>query len=791
MGTGPTEAEEEETRKLEEEMAATRAKWGAATTTTAPPTSGGLSLASLMKAAAGESSTGPTASNVAQRWKPAEPTASPHKLKSNSAPVMTFGTANNVFSQQPITPPTVAQSTFKPTPALPSLVPTPAPKPVLAASPLPSPSVVAPAAPQWKPIAITPGGAAARRGVSPQRATTAPVRPVSPVKPLPTPQASPPLIPTANKPTSSSPAPIRRIATTAPPHPSSADNSKPTTPFRVSPISTPSSSTPRSLAAMFGSTASGPRLNSQAPQSHVEDDNSTGPQHARPGLGLGGVALPGMSAVPSGTVRARAQSFTNGGIKDVVNGATSTPLAPANLSTRPTPSPSVVDVAGAPEPEQQEDEDAEILSSPEIETAGTPEIEALHFSSTPTSPVVPSQHFEDENHHLVDQHSSASTTTTMPTYPTASLNRLQQSNIVAERLKWGEEQTKKDGLNEEGKIAPASPSKQRGNVLSRWGRDVPNVVETTSTTASPVVARSSPPTTAPSSPWGAQVGGKLAERWGEKKDVGDEGMEKSSPKTVETSPKVAEVEVQQKVESPKIESPQVPEPVAAATPVEEEQEKVVIPTTSPLVHVGLAVVLCVARLLTLFVYIAQPQPSSTTKVDSSHFGRHHLHRLESFFHLQSRHDLDTLSHRRDHLPSLQLFVLSRRSNHLSLSSLDRAKSHPSFSYHLVNSSTITTTTHHRSFRSTALFLRRRISHRTRRVANRRTRPQSLVRRSDRSQASWTELHRPQTLVGTTTSSFSWSHLDRSIQRTSTHSRCGSTWHVSRDGSFGQVAFGTR
>lgn len=83
------------------------------------------------------------------------------------------------------------------------------------------------------------------------------------------------------------------------------------------PISTTTANTgAQSLAAMFGSTATGPRLNKSnvEPSTEIEELDTEGPLHARIGNGIGGVALPGMVFNSSFTPgKVLASTTTNGG----------------------------------------------------------------------------------------------------------------------------------------------------------------------------------------------------------------------------------------------------------------------------------------------------------------------------------------------------------------------------------------------------------------------------------------------------------------------------------------------
>ncbi|GAA6006261.1 hypothetical protein JCM11491_002087 [Sporobolomyces phaffii] len=211
-----------------------------------------------------------------------------------------------------------------------------------------------------------------------------------------------------------------------------------------------STNTPRSLASAFGSTATGPRLNSS---SQASIDDSGGPAHARSG---GGYAMPGLA-------------------KEMKN------EDPSNAETKPEPALVEPKVFSRPAP------------SPAPVTEPTP---------TPASPnkiAFPSTSNSDP------------ASNTVPPAQNSTLGRLRGSSIVAERLKFAEQRQQQaqsplsSPTKERGSI-PTSPEKRR-SVLERWGRDQPNVFGGGSTPASPTKPSSlpapprSPGFSGPSSPW--------------------------------------------------------------------------------------------------------------------------------------------------------------------------------------------------------------------------------------------------------------------------------------------------
>lgn len=474
-GTGPTEEEHEETQRLEREMAATKQRWGKQPESTGPP-AGGMSLASLLKggglnksSSSGPSS--PTKPSIANRWQPAQ--AEPIKSKSAPAPMMTFGTSDNTFSQPAITPPVLSPSTFT--------------GPSRSRSP-------SPAGRSHKAISI---------------------RPASPHKPLPSPSLK------DDKPQPSSP--VRSGSAPAPSSPGRAFPfssinlaSKSTPPTPMSSASTPQ---PRSLATIFGSTATGPRLNSQAPQHEAEE----GPAHARP-KGAGGVAMPGM--VAAGSVRARAESLNSGK-------AASAP-------------PTKVPVAAAPLPEAPPLVEAKVVSRspPPIDEYNDEYSPPLHQDSSPLLPDSPeslrsarplSAVFSPQ----VPSSPESLRSSNMSVNPslTNSISRLQGSNIVADRLKWGEE---KKAAASPSSSTPSSPvvgggarptHAKRNSVMERWGRDMPIVSGSgeSSPRASPKVGAG-----AWTPPIAVAAAKPIAERWSEKKDEAEPSPQ-GSPALVHVS----------------------------------------------------------------------------------------------------------------------------------------------------------------------------------------------------------------------------------------------------------------
>ncbi|KAL8284179.1 hypothetical protein RQP46_004928 [Phenoliferia psychrophenolica] len=195
--------------------------------------------------------------------------------------------------------------------------------------------------------------------------------------------------------------------------------------------SKPASSPPLSLAAAFGSKASGPKLNSPAASAAGEE----GPAHARPRGGAGAVAMPGM--VTPGTVRQRTLSFTSPAPPPAVVESS------ANVITRSPPV----------EPPSENIEAKIIVRTPPMEQGA--------FRPPSPAKVAPSPL----------QRGAAFATEPFKSSPTASLTRLQSSNIVADRVGRFAE-TKEDAA------LPDSTTKtgqgKRGSVLERWGRDAPD-----------------------------------------------------------------------------------------------------------------------------------------------------------------------------------------------------------------------------------------------------------------------------------------------------------------------------
>ncbi|KAK4703419.1 hypothetical protein P7C70_g2798, partial [Phenoliferia sp. Uapishka_3] len=200
------------------------------------------------------------------------------------------------------------------------------------------------------------------------------------------------------------------------------------------------SPTSLSLAAAFGSKASGPKLNQPTAISTGEE----GPAHARPVRGGGAVAMPGM--VAAGTVRERTKSFSGG---------SSAPPA----ATAP---PAVIEhkvFTRSPPIEQTSVVEAKVISR-------SPVMESSPFQ--PRSPEKATPSFLPST--------SAARFASEPSpmnkmAPTASLTRLQSSNIVSNRMGMFNEQKDDASL-------PDSTTKtgqgKRGSVVGRWGRDQPD-----------------------------------------------------------------------------------------------------------------------------------------------------------------------------------------------------------------------------------------------------------------------------------------------------------------------------
>lgn len=487
IGTGPTEEEREETERLEREMAATKSRWGKQPEPADPPARG-ISLASYLKGGVPPlassvvpaspvkpvSPSKPNKPSVLDRWQPAQPASEP--VKSRSTPSMTFGTSDNTFSQPAITPPILGASTFSAPPR----------------SRSPSPS-----GRSYKAISIQPGSSR---------------------KPLPSPKIF------TDKAQPASPGKAGAVASPSSPNrafPFSAINLDKSTPS--SPTGTIGPPQPRSLATLFGSTATGPRLNSQSPQHSVDE----GPAHAR-SKGIGGVAMPGM--VVAGSVRARAESLNSGN-----------KVATPGIST-PTPAPAFAapPLVATPLPEAPPLVEAKIISrSPPLPVAEDDDEYSppLHQDSSPLLPDSPESLRSARPLSMIMSPQVPSSPESIRSTPmsansslTNSLTRLQSSKIVADRLKWGEEK-------EKGVSSPSHPSEssplmgggarpahaKKNSVLERWGRDLPNVTGSgESSPRSPKVG---------ASPWspplGAGAGKPVAERWNEKKD---EKEEEASPK---------------------------------------------------------------------------------------------------------------------------------------------------------------------------------------------------------------------------------------------------------------------
>ncbi|KAM0748363.1 hypothetical protein T439DRAFT_336186 [Meredithblackwellia eburnea MCA 4105] len=206
------------------------------------------------------------------------------------------------------------------------------------------------------------------------------------------------------------------------------------------------STTPLSLAAALGSRATGPRLNQPTTNPAVhDDDGDQGPEHARPtsslgrdgrGVvgGTGAVAMPGM-VVPRS---ASGLSLSTGGVVE------------ATIISRSPPLPQ----------EQKLEED-----HMEKEKEGDP------TRGRPSSPTKTSSVLTDEPASFaVAENDSNSTTKEKELFsaPTASIGRIQSSNIVAERRKWS--QALEDKAAPSAPAPSDSPTKvgKRGSVYERW-----------------------------------------------------------------------------------------------------------------------------------------------------------------------------------------------------------------------------------------------------------------------------------------------------------------------------------
>ncbi|GAA5927424.1 hypothetical protein JCM1841_000468 [Sporobolomyces salmonicolor] len=198
----------------------------------------------------------------------------------------------------------------------------------------------------------------------------------------------------------------------------------------------------RSVASAFGSTATGPRLNS--PSSSIPPADDEGPARARPqdtgGLGVGierASSLPSPSAVPApSSLAARPQSPALVEPKVIPRSAPSSSPQPSEPTQNPKPAAFGIDA---------------LASANAALHTGTP-------PSSYTSPRLesPSKQFAAAN---------------------ITLTRLQSSNIVAERLKFAEQLQQPSAPASPSVSAQSSPTKadKRKSVLERWGRDSPNV----------------------------------------------------------------------------------------------------------------------------------------------------------------------------------------------------------------------------------------------------------------------------------------------------------------------------
>ncbi|GAA5885653.1 hypothetical protein JCM16303_003099 [Sporobolomyces ruberrimus] len=181
---------------------------------------------------------------------------------------------------------------------------------------------------------------------------------------------------------------------------------------------------PKSLAAAFGSTASGPRLNSAPKTSDVTDE---GPAHARSG---GGYAMPGLAK------EATASS------KD--------------------------EVRDAPESVEQKEEPSPTLVEPKVFSRPAPPPSTSEPTPAPSSPskvAFPSM--------------SPNDSPSKPAQQNSTLGRLRGSSIVAERLKLAEQRQQSSPLSsptkERSSNSMTSSPEKRKSVVERWGRDQPNV----------------------------------------------------------------------------------------------------------------------------------------------------------------------------------------------------------------------------------------------------------------------------------------------------------------------------
>ncbi|GAA5908163.1 hypothetical protein JCM5296_000523 [Sporobolomyces johnsonii] len=207
---------------------------------------------------------------------------------------------------------------------------------------------------------------------------------------------------------------------------------------------------PRSLASAFGSTATGPRLNSPSPITRpaAADD---GPAHARPQNGGGlGVAMPGLaierpSSLPSPSAVPPPSSSAVG------------PESPALVE------PKVIS-RSAPSSTPQPSEPAQNPKPIPFEIDGLASASAVLHTGTPPSSYT-SPRLESPSKQLAAANNT--------------LTRLQSSNIVAERLKFAEQlQQQQSTPASPSASAQSSPTKaadKRRSVLERWGRDSPNV----------------------------------------------------------------------------------------------------------------------------------------------------------------------------------------------------------------------------------------------------------------------------------------------------------------------------
>ncbi|KAM0747590.1 hypothetical protein T439DRAFT_359371 [Meredithblackwellia eburnea MCA 4105] len=187
----------------------------------------------------------------------------------------------------------------------------------------------------------------------------------------------------------------------------------------------PTSARPLSLAAAFGSRATGPRLNQ--PVSNSAYEGGEGPEHARPisgarNGGTGAVAMPGM--VPAGAPKPFTASPTS---------------APIPL---PTSSSGVVEatIISRSRPAELEDDEEEEDKPSRWRPSSPSKLKSSFFSAEPAS-------FDSKDSFAA---------------PT-SVGRPHSSSIVAERRKWSE------ALEEKAlSTSPTKGASKRGSMYDRW-----------------------------------------------------------------------------------------------------------------------------------------------------------------------------------------------------------------------------------------------------------------------------------------------------------------------------------